>query len=148
MDGKPQDQSARTLAQLEAEITELAGHLNAAQHRWLVLIAEFDRRNGWAEAGCLSCAHWLNFKCGIALGAAREKVRVAHALEQLPKISAAMSRGELSYSKVRALTRIACPETEDTLLMIALHGTAHHVERIVQQFRRAKEAEELSREAQ
>ena len=149
MDGKQQQHlHARTLAQLEAEITELAGHLNAAQHRWLVLIAEFDRRNGWAEAGCLSCAHWLNFKCGIALGAAREKVRVAHALQALPKISASMSRGELSYSKVRALTRIACPETEDTLLMIALHGTAHHVERIVQQFRRAKEAEQLSREAQ
>jgi hypothetical protein len=82
------------------------------------------------------------------LGAAREKVRVAHALGGLPRIAASMARGELSYSKVRALTRVACPATEEALLMIALHGTAYHVERLVQGYRRAQEAEELSREAQ
>ncbi len=70
----------RALGELEAEITELAGHLNAAQHRWLVLIEEFDRRKGWSDGATQSCAHWLNWKCGIALGAAREKVRVAHAI--------------------------------------------------------------------
>jgi hypothetical protein len=137
----------RPLDELEAEITELAGHLNAAQHRWLTLIAEFDRRQGWSDGACRSCAHWLNFKCGIDLGAAREKVRVAHALESLPKISASMSRGEVSYSKVRAMTRVATAETEEYWLSIALHGTAHHVERLVQHFRRAQEAEQLSREA-
>ena len=137
----------RSIRDLEAEITELAGHLTAAQHRWLTLIAEFDRRNGWSDGACHSCAHWLNFQCGVALGAAREKVRVAHALEKLPKISAAMARGELSYSKARALTRVANEATEEYFLSIALHGTAHHVERLVQGFRRAKEAEELSREA-
>ena len=148
MDGDPlHAQPTRSLDELEAEITELAGHLNAAQYRWLTLIAEFDRRNGWSDGACASCAHWLNFKCGVALGAARERVRVAHALETLPKISSAMARGELSYSKVRALTRVAGAETEDYLLSIALHGTAHHVERVVQCFRRAQEAEELSREA-
>lgn len=82
------------------------------------------------------------------LGAAREKVRVAHALAGLPKIAASMSRGELSYSKVRALTRVASTATEDALLMIGLHGTAYHVERLVRGFRRALDAEELSREAQ
>ena len=137
-----------SLEALEAEITQLAGHLNAANYRWLTLIAEFDRRNGWADGKLPSCAHWLNFKCGLNLGAAREKVRVAHALVGLPKIAASMSRGELSYSKARALTRVACEATEDALLMIALHGTAHHVERLVQGFRRAQEAQELSREAQ
>ena len=137
----------RTLDELSAEITELAGHLNAAQHRWLTLIAEFDRREGWAAASCCSCAHWLSFQCGIAMGAGRGKVRVARALEGLPSISAAMARGALSYSKVRALTRVADPANEETLLSIALHGTAHHVERLVQHFRRAQEAEELSREA-
>jgi len=118
----------RSLDDLEAEITELAGHLNAAHHRWLTLIAEFDRRNGWSDGACPSCAHWLNFKCGIDVGAARERLRVAHALEKLPKISAAMARGELSYSKVRAVTRIANEAIEDTLLMYALHGTAQHVD--------------------
>jgi hypothetical protein len=136
------------IAELEAEITELAGHLNAANYRWLMLIAEFDTRNGWSDWGTQSCAHWLNWKCGLDIGAAREKVRTAHALEKLPKISEAMAKGELSYSKVRELTRVACAETEEYLLMIARHGTAHHVEELIRQFRRAKEAEELSREAQ
>jgi hypothetical protein len=81
------------------------------------------------------------------MGAAREKVRVAHSLEKLPRISAAMARGELSYSKARALTRVACAQTEEYFLSIALHGTAAHVEKLVRQYRRAKEAEELSREA-
>jgi hypothetical protein len=135
-------------ADLAAQITELAGHLNAANRRWLALIAEFDRRKGWVDTVTQSCAHWLNWQCGINLGAAREKVRVAHALEKLPLIGAAMARGELSYAKVRALTRVACEATETTFLSIALHGTAHHVETIVRQYRRATEAAELSREAQ
>src|SRR5690606_29352511 len=104
------------LADLADEITTLAGHLNAANYRWLKLIAEFDRRHGWADWSTQSCAHWLNWKCGIDLGAAREKVRVAHALEDLPMISEAMQQGQLSYSKVRALTRVADATTEDYLL--------------------------------
>ena len=139
--------SALSTAELASSITELAGHLNAANRRWLALIAEFDRRKGWSDWLTHSCAHWLNWQCGIDIGAAREKVRVAHALEQLPLIGAAMARGELSYSKVRALTRVATPATESVFLSIALHGTAHHVETIVRQYRRATEAAELSREA-
>lgn len=128
-------------------ITELAGHLNAANARFLALIAEFDRRRGWAEWGVKSCAHWLNWKCGIALGAAREKLRTAHALGQLPKIAGAMSEGRLSFSKVRAITRVAEPANEDYLLGIGLNGTATHVEMLVRSYRRAKESQELSREA-
>jgi hypothetical protein len=129
------------------QITELSGHINAATYRLLTLIAEFDRRAGWNDGGTQSCAHWLNWKCGISFCAAREKVRTARALENLPKISAAMERGELSYSKVRELTRVACPATEDYLLTIAIHGTAHHVEQLVRYYRHAKESEELTREA-
>jgi len=136
-----------SIRELEARITELAGHLNAANHRWLCLIAEFDRRQGWHDGYTRSCAHWLSWKCGLDLGAAREKVRVARALESLPQIDVAMARGELSYSKVRALTRVATPATEDVLLNVALHGTTHHVETLVRQFRRVQEVEELSREA-
>ena len=142
-----QPTASQPIAALESQITELAGHLNAANHRLLTLIAEFDRRKGWAASVTQSCAHWLNWKCGIDLGAAREKVRVARALESLPRISAAMERGELSYSKVRAITRVADAATEELLLSIALHGTAYHVERTVRCFRRAQQAEELSREA-
>src|SRR5690348_322137 len=142
------EQRVVSLRELAAEITELAGHLNAAHYRWLSLIAEFDRRSGWSDGSTQSCAHWLNWKCGIDIGAAREKVRVAHALTKLPQIAAAMERGTLSYSKARALTRVACEHTEQYFLDIALHGTAAHVEKLVRGYRRAKEAMELSREAQ
>jgi Domain of unknown function (DUF222)/HNH endonuclease len=142
------EQAALSINELVDQITELAGHLNAASYRWLSLIAEFDRRQGWSDFATQSCANWLNWKCGLDMGAAREWVRVAHAIEKLPKVSAAMQRGALSYSKVRAITRVACEGTEDYFLQIALHGTAHHVETLVRHYRRAQEAEELSREAQ
>ena len=142
------EQRMLSLRELAAQITELAGHLNAANYRWLSLIAEFDRRHGWSDGSTQSCAHWLNWQCGIDIGAAREKVRVAHALEKLPRIAAAMARGELSYSKARALTRVACEKTEEYFLSIALHGTAAHVEKLVRCYRHAKESAELSREAQ
>lgn len=136
----------RTIDQLATEICTLAGHINAANHRFLELIAEFDRRNGWSDGGTQSCAHWLNFKCGIAMGAAREKVRVARALEKLPKVSAAMASGKLSYSKAREITRIGNEHNEDVLLSIAEHGTAAHVERLVRAYRHCQEAEQLSRD--
>ena len=125
------------LEALEAEITQLWGHINAATAHFLALLAEFDRREGWAQHGIASCAHWLSWQCGIGPVAAREKVRVARALTSLPKIAGAFGEGRLSYSKVRALTRVATAETEDTLLNIALNGTAAHVERTVRGFRRA-----------
>ena len=141
------DISAVSTPELVAEITTLAGHLNAANARFLALVAELDRRRGWAEWGVKSCAHWLNWKCGIGLGAAREKVRVARALEQLPGIAAAMADGRLSYFKVREMTRIANDTNESYLLNIALCGTASHVEQTVRGYRRALDAAELSREA-
>jgi len=124
--------------QLGAEITELCSYIYAAESRLLTLIHEFDEKEYWAGQGLCSCAHWLNFKCGISMGAARERVRVAHALAGLPKISEGFSKGKLSYSKVRAITRIANESNEDYLLMIAEHGTAHHVEKLVSKYRTAK----------
>ena len=123
---------------LGAEITELCSYLYAAESRLLMLIREFDEKKYWADLGLCSCAHWLNFKCGIGMGAAREKLRVAHALAKLPKISEGFAKGELSYSKVRAMTRIADETNEDYLMMIAHHGTAHHVEKLVSKYRTAK----------
>jgi hypothetical protein len=139
--------SSVSTPELVDEITTLAGHLNAANARFLSLIAELDRRGGWAEWGVKSCAHWLNWKCGITLGAAREKVRAARALDGLPRVAAEMAAGRLSYFKVRELTRVATPANEEYLLNIALHGTASHVESVVRGYRRALDAEELSREA-
>ena len=95
------DVAMHSIDELASEICTLSGHINAASHRLLTLVAEFDNRKGWATCGAQSCAHWLNWKCGIAMGAAREKVRVARALENLTRISAAMASGMLSYSKAR-----------------------------------------------
>jgi hypothetical protein len=125
-------------AKLGQEITELCGYLYAATYRLLVMIREFDQDGLWHLEGVHSCAHWLNWKCGIGMNAAREKVRVANALGELPKISEAFSKGEVSYSKVRAMTRIATRKNEDYLLMIARHGTAFHIEGLVGRYRRCE----------
>ena len=81
---------ADALEELEAEIAVLAAHIHAAEHRFLVLVAEFDRRRGWELGGHRTCAHWLAFRTGLDLGTAREKVRAARALVSLPLTSAAM----------------------------------------------------------
>ena len=130
-------------ARLGAEITALCSYLYAAEYRLLTLIREFDEQKYWEEAGFCSSAHWLNFHCGIGMNAARERVRVAQALAGLPKISAAFERGAVSYSKVRAMTRVADADSEDYLLMIAEHGTAHHVEKLVSQVRRAERLQDV-----
>jgi len=123
------------LERLGDEIAELAAHLDAATARLLDLIREFDTRGGW-NTGFRSCAEWLAWRVGMNLGAARERVRVARALPALPRLAAALARGELSYAKVRALTRVATPETEERLLGVGRAGTASHVERIVRGWRR------------
>ncbi|MFB9384928.1 DUF222 domain-containing protein [Pseudonocardia petroleophila] len=98
-----------TLPQLEDELLGLAGHLAAAQSRFLTLLAEFDDRAGWAGPGLRSCAHWLTWRIGMSLRTAHEHVRVAHALRRLPLIAAAFAQGRISYSKVRAITRVTVP---------------------------------------
>jgi hypothetical protein len=120
---------------LGERIAELAAQISAATYELLVMLREFDERGGW-NSGFRSCAHWLGWRVGLDLGAAREKLRVARALAALPRLSEAMRRGELSYSKVRALTRIATPANEGDLLSFARAGTAAHVERLVRGMRR------------
>ncbi len=123
------------LERLEAEITELAGHLAAGECRWLQLIAEYDRRGGWEQWGCLSAVQWLGWHCSLDARAAREKLRVAHALVELPMITEEFAAGRLSYSKVRALTRVATPMNEGDLVMLTQHATASQVDRIVSAYR-------------
>src|SRR5690348_7871442 len=106
--------------ELGDEISRLAGHITAATCRWLLLVGEFDQREGWAEDGIASCAYWLSWRCGIAPGTAREQVRVARRLPSLPQITERFATGELSYAKVRAVTRIATPGTEAQLIGLAL----------------------------
>jgi hypothetical protein len=135
---QPEPGFHRRAEALANEITELCSCLYAAEYQLLVKIREFDENGYWGAPGLMSCAHWLNFKCGMGMNAARERVRVARALVELPKISAAFESGSLSYSKVRAMTRIASPENEEFLLNIARHGTAYHVETLVRKYRRVQ----------
>jgi len=111
------------LERIGDEIAELSAHLDAATAHLLDLIREFDARGGWGT-GFRSCAAWLSWRVGLDPAAARERVRVARALGGLPRLAQALARGELSYSKVRALTRIATPETEERLLVVSQAGTA------------------------
>ena len=137
--------AAADLERLGEEVAALAAHVDSATYRLLVRLREFDEREGWG-GGFASCAHWLSWRAGIAPGAAREKVRVARALACLPLLGAAMERCELSFSKVRALTRIATPANEEELLELARHATAAQVERIVRAWRRIDRAEEADQE--
>src|SRR5881628_3278 len=139
--------SVTDLDRLGDEIAELSAHLDAATAQLLDLIREFDARDGW-NTGFRSCAHWLAWRVGMDLGAARERVRVARALGTLPRLAHALARGELSYAKVRALTRVATPDTEERLLAVGKAGTAEHVERIVRGWRqvdRQAEARQTAR---
>ncbi|MGY1679651.1 DUF222 domain-containing protein [Geodermatophilus sp. SYSU D01176] len=125
------------LAELARRITSGAVRLAAATAAWLTLVAEFDRREGWGAVGIRSCAHWLAWQCGLSPGAAREHVRVARALTALPTMAAAFAAGRLSYAKVRALTRVAEPDTEPALLELAHELTASQLERVVREWRRS-----------
>lgn len=131
---------------LADQIAELSAYMHAAEHRLLELILEFDVREGWGDAGFRSCAQWLSWRTGVAPGAARERVRVARALASLPEISQAMRRGQLSYSKVRAVSRVATPDNERELLEFALAGTAAHVERLIRGWRRVDRLEAAEEE--
>lgn len=131
--------------QLADEIAELSSHLDAATHRLLTLIRRFDEGSGWATHGAPSCAHWLGWRIGLDLGAARERVRVSRALAALPRIDDELRRGAISYAKTRALTRVATPANEATLVEMARHATASQLERICRSYRKARTAAEAER---
>src|SRR4030095_559015 len=113
---------------LEASLVASWREVSQATHRFLVLLRELDLRQGCKPYGTNDCAEWLNFRCGIARVTAQEKVRIARLLWALPEIDAAFKRGELSYSKVRALCRVATETNEAQLLAYALRSSASQVE--------------------
>lgn len=127
---------------LEMAITELAAHIHAATARWLGLVAEYDRRMAWAEWDCKSCAHWLAWRCGLGMNAAREHVRVARSLVDLPSITKEFEAGRLSFTQVRALTRVAIPDNEGGLVELARQAPAAQLEGMVRAFRGAVRAQE------
>ncbi len=135
------DLSGLSLDELEVELATLASHLYAGTCRWLELVGELERRGGWADSGCSSLAEWLAWRCALTPRAAREHVRVARCLPELPLVHTAFARGELSYAKVRALTRVATAGNEEELLGLARVFTAAQLERAVRAYRRVTTAE-------
>ena len=131
--------------ELGEEIAETAAMIDAATHRFLTKLREFDRVGGWFTAGALSCAHWLSWRVGMDLGAAREKVRVARALEGLPLIDDALKGGEISYSKVRAMTRVANAKNEEMLLVMARRMPGAQLEKTCRLVRQVRGLDEGAR---
>lgn len=129
-----------SIDEIDGAIVRLAARINTATHDLLVLVRRFDERCGWLKWGFANCAEWLAWRCDLGLNAAREKVRVAHALKTLPAIGTAFARGELSYSKVRALTRVADRDNEDALLAFALGTTAARVDERCRELRYGTDA--------
>jgi hypothetical protein len=127
--------------ELESRLGRLAARIAAAECELLVLLAEFDARQGWGECGMRSAAHWLSWRTGLRLGVARERVRVARSLRHLPVVRAAFAEGRLSYCKVRALSRVATAPTEADLVEIALGASGAQLERIVRAWRTVLVAE-------
>ncbi len=125
----------RSIDELDAAICRLASRINAVNYELLVLVREFDDRMGWARWGYPNCAEWLSWRCGISVSAAREKVRTAQALRNLPAVSLAFREGRLSYTKARALTRVAATHDEEALVRYALRATAPDVEERCRQIR-------------
>jgi hypothetical protein len=123
------------LESLGERIAEQAAHLDAALHRLLTDLRTFDRGGGWHTQGARSCAHWLSWRVGWGLGTAREHLRVADRLADLPLLDDALRRGEVSYSKIRAITRVATPANEAALLEIARHSSGHQLETVCRKYR-------------
>ncbi len=132
---RPGDRKRAAMLALGEQIAEDAAHMDAAMHRLLSRIRDFDAGNGWFHAGAQSCAHWLSWRVGWTLGTGREHVRVAKRLGELPRVDEALRLGKLSYAKVRAITRVASAATEEQLLVNAYASTAAQLETICRKFR-------------
>jgi hypothetical protein len=132
------DSPQESIDDLDAAICTLARSLNAETQRLLTLVRRFDDRMGWAKWSFRNCAEWLAWRWGLSLSAAHERVRIAHALRDLPAIASAFADGRLSYTKVRALTRVAANHDSDALLDYALRSTAAQVGERCRQLRNAE----------
>lgn len=137
-----------TTEELADGICLRAGRIAAAEAEQLLWIGEFDERGGWHGVGMLSCAHWLSWKVGLSPGAAREKVRVAGRLRELPEVAEAFGRGEMSWTQVRAITRVARPDDGIDWVEIARSTSGAQIEKLVRGMRRAQTVAEARQDCE
>ena len=138
-----EDTRRRKVAAADRCIGEHASHINAAYAELLVAIAEFDDLDGWNDHGAKSIEDWVAWRCGVTLGDARHHVRIARRLRELPEISAAFKRGELSYGQMRAIVPVATAEIEETLLTMARYTTATQLQRLARAYKSCLDRIEL-----
>ncbi|GAA3178520.1 hypothetical protein GCM10020255_071180 [Rhodococcus baikonurensis] len=141
IDEETRSSTRDSVEQLGTEICALAGQIAAATARFLILLAKFDEDRGWTGPGLHSCAHWLSWKCGMSLHTGREYVRVAKALRSLPEMRKAFEQGRLSYSKVRALTRVTTPSNEKQMVRFGCEAPAAQIDRLAAGLRKATDNE-------
>lgn len=130
METQAADLHAMSADALEHEVVSWSGRVAAAMAHWLALVGEYDHRSLFERWECVTMVTWLSWHCGIDEVTAREHVRVARRLRELPLVRAAFASGKLSYSKVRALTRMAMPATEADLVEVAQFLTASQLTRL------------------
>jgi hypothetical protein len=135
-EGMKEQQFARRVEEVGDAIAMSAARVNKATHQMIHDMVELDDRGGWAEAGASSMVSWCSWRIGMSRSAAYEHLRVGRALADLPEIDRAMAEGLLSYSKVRALTRVARPENQEVMLNIGRAASAAQLERICRGVRR------------
>lgn len=129
-----------TDVELQEQVASWAARVAAGEARLVALIGELDERGAWGGVGVLSCAHWLSWRCGMGPGAARERVRVAAVLRSLPLVAAGFGEGALTWTQVRAITRVCTPDQEQLWLGLALACNGAQLERLVQAVRRSQAA--------
>ena len=111
---------ASVLAALPNEVlmesaAETARQMAALAGRFVELLGELDRREGWRDEGATSLEAWVVERCGTSASTARTLAHVAGRLFDLPELAAALATGELSFDKVRAVVDVATPETDHDL---------------------------------
>jgi hypothetical protein len=126
-------------------LCELAAHVHAAMAQLTQMAAAFDDTEAWGGYGIRSCAHWLAVNAGFDVFTAEELLRVGHALTGLPQIAAAFGGGELSFDKVRAVTRVATSADEELWVELAGQASGSQLARICRGYRRATEANDADR---
>ncbi len=141
-----EEMSALSNEQLTDEITTWAGRVAAGEARLLAYIGELDKREAWSGIGILSCAHWLAWRLGMGSKTASERVRVARALLTLPLTAREFAAGRLSFTQVRAITRTATAQDEETYVSIARHASGGQLERLARGVRRARKLSEREKE--
>src|SRR6185437_3339110 len=129
--------------ELGKRIVDVSGRITAGTCRWLLLVAEFNAREGYLCFGLASTAQWLSHTCGIAHRTAVDHVRVASSLSRYPRLAQEMGAGRLSYSQVRAISRLTGPGQDrrdepaliEDLIQVARHGTVDQLEVMVRGLR-------------